>query len=251
MPYGLAMAIRRTLQQPQRKPGRPRDVDVTAEVAEHLDVTPEGFQDADGLTVRQRQVLLVIRQALAERGYPPSIREIAETTGLASPSSAAHQLKMLEKKGFLRRDPNRPRAMGVHLPLSMQTDELRENNGVAVPILGRIAAGGPILAEQQVEDVLTLPRQIVGEGTLFLLEVKGDSMIEAAICDGDYVVVRQQPTADNGDIVAALLGEEATVKTYSRESGHLWLLPANPAYSPIDGAEANILGKVVAVLRRL
>ena len=247
------MATKRILRQPsqlQRKPGRPRDEDVTAELAKRLDKHPEGFQDADGLTVRQRQILLVIRDALAERGYPPSIREIAETTGLASPSSAAHQLKMLERKGFLHRDPNRPRALEVRLPLSMQAEE-PHNDGVSVPILGRIAAGGPILAEQHVEDVFTLPRQIVGDGTLFLLEVKGDSMIEAAICDGDYVVVRQQPDADNGEIVAALLGEEATVKTYSRASGQLWLMPANPAYAPIDGNEATILGKVVAVLRRL
>ena len=120
-----------------------------------------------------------------------------------------------------------------------------------MPILGRIAAGGPILAEQVVEDVFALPRQLVGEGTLFLLEVRGDSMIEAAICDGDYVVVRQQPDASNGDIVAALLGDEATVKTFKRTPGQVWLLPHNPAYEPIDGNAASILGKVVAVLRRV
>ena len=122
---------------------------------------------------------------------------------------------------------------------------------MTAPILGRIAAGGPILAEQAVEDVFTLPKQLVGEGNLFMLEVKGDSMLEAAICDGDYVVVRQQPEANNGDIVAALLGDEATVKTFKRTPGQVWLLPHNPAYSPIDGNEASILGKVVAVLRRV
>ena len=122
---------------------------------------------------------------------------------------------------------------------------------VNVPVLGRIAAGGPILAEEQVSDVFPLPRQLVGEGTMFTLEVRGDSMIDAAICDGDWVVVRQQPTADNGDIVAALLDNEATVKTFKRTKDQLWLMPHNPAYDPIDGNHATILGKVVAVLRRI
>jgi len=120
-----------------------------------------------------------------------------------------------------------------------------------VPVVGRIAAGGPILAEESIEDVFPLPRQLVGEGTMFLLEVRGDSMIEAAICDGDWVVIRQQPTADNGDIVAALLDDEATVKTFKRSGGQVWLMPHNPAYDPIDGNHATILGKVVAVLRRI
>jgi len=250
------MAVKRNLRQPgeltPRGPGRPRDADLVTEIADKLDRAPGGRTDADGLTMRQRQILLMIRDSLAERGYPPSIREIAEHAGLASSSSAAHQLKVLEGKGFLRRDPNRPRALEVSLPLSMQAaDAIDDASAVSVPILGRIAAGGPILAEQHVEDVFTLPRQIVGDGTLFLLEVKGESMIEAAICNGDYVVVRQQPTADNGDIVAALLDDEATVKTYHRTSDHLWLMPANSAYSPIDGDDASILGKVVAVLRRV
>jgi repressor LexA len=118
-------------------------------------------------------------------------------------------------------------------------------------VVGRIAAGGPILAEESIEDVFALPRQLVGEGTMFLLEVRGDSMIEAAICDGDWVVIRQQPTADNGDIVAALLDDEATVKTFKRSGGQVWLMPHNPAYDPIDGNHATILGKVVAVLRRI
>jgi repressor LexA len=120
-----------------------------------------------------------------------------------------------------------------------------------VPVVGRIAAGGPILADQVVEDVFPLPRQLVGDGQLFLLQVKGDSMIEAAIADGDWVVVRQQPTADNGDIVAAMLDNEATVKTFRRRDGHIWLMPANPDYSPIDGDDATILGRVTAVLRRV
>jgi len=167
---------------------------------------------------------------------------------------------VLQAKGFLFRDPHRPRALEVRLPESMSApdevaafdpDVQQNAPSVSVPVLGRIAAGGPILAEQAVADVFALPRQLVGEGTLFMLEVKGDSMIEAAICDGDYVVVRQQPDATNGDIVAALIGEEATVKTFKRTPGQVWLLPHNPAYEPIDGNEASILGKVVAVLRRV
>lgn len=246
----------------RRRPGRPRKEEVAAQLGAKISELPEGPLDADGLTVRQRRILEVIRDALAQRGYPPSIREIADRVGLASSSSAAHQLKVLQTKGFLFRDPHRPRALEVRLPDSMtpsaaqppivEPDEpVHSAPAVAVPVLGRIAAGGPILAEQIVEDVFSLPKQLVGEGTLFLLEVKGDSMIEAAICDGDYVVVRQQPDAVNGDIVAALLGEEATVKTFKRTPNQVWLLPHNPAYEPIDGNEASILGKVVTVLRRV
>jgi repressor LexA len=245
-----------------RRPGRPRKEDVAAQLGTTVSELPDGPLDAEGLTPRQRRILEVIRDALADRGYPPSIREIADRVGLASSSSAAHQLKVLQTKGFLFRDPHRPRALEVRLPESMSpaptAPAIIESDfpahsapSVEVPILGRIAAGGPILAEQAVEDVFSLPKQLVGEGTLFLLEVKGDSMIEAAICDGDYVVIRQQPDAVNGDIVAALLGEEATVKTFKRTPGQVWLLPHNPAYEPIDGNDASILGKVVAVLRRV
>ncbi len=230
---------------------------------------PDGPADADGLPPRQRRILEVVREAVENRGYPPSIREMGEAVGLASSSSVAHQLKVLEQKGFIRRDPNRPRALEVLLPGEAAhtarvptTDELVgtfDQTGagdaypapVHVPVIGRIAAGGPILAEQRVEDVFALPRQLIGEGTMFLLEVSGDSMIDAAICDGDWVVVRQQPTANNGDVVAALLDTEATVKTFKRTDGQVWLLPHNPAYEPIDGNHASILGKVVAVLRRL
>ena len=243
-----------------RKRGRPRKEDIAAQLGTKVSQMPDGPADAEGLTARQRRILEVIRDALVDRGYPPSIREIADRVGLASSSSAAHQLKVLQTKGFLFRDPHRPRALEVRLPESMSAPEevatfdpdVQQNApSVSVPVLGRIAAGGPILAEQAVEDVFALPRQLVGEGTLFLLEVKGDSMIEAAICDGDYVVVRQQPDATNGDIVAALIGEEATVKTFKRTPGQVWLLPHNPAYEPIDGNDASILGKVVAVLRRV
>lgn len=222
--------------------------------------------DASGLTPRQRRILEFIQQTVSARGYPPSIREMGDAVGLASPSSVSHQLRMLESKGFLRRDPNRPRALEVILPDRQQASAEIELTGIQpdptgirdafptavnVPVVGRIAAGTPILAEQQVEHVLPLPRELVGEGTLFSLEVRGDSMVEAAICDGDYVVVRQQPTANNGEIVAALLDGEATVKTLRRASDRVWLLPHNPAYQPIDATDATILGKVVAVLRRL
>lgn len=252
--------------------GRPKASDVAAQLADRASVSslPDGPADADGLTPRQRRILEVIKDAVDSRGYPPSIREMGEAVGLASSSSVAHQLKMLESKGFLRRDPNRPRALEVLLPgegpaaaKSAAIGSVRgtsaDDTGVGdaypepvhVPVLGRIAAGGPILAEERIEDVFALPRQLVGEGTMFVLQVSGDSMIEAAICDGDWVVVRQQATANNGDIVAALLDTEATVKTFKRTDSQIWLMPQNPAYEPIDGNHASILGKVVAVLRRV
>ena len=227
---------------------------------------PDGPADATGLTPRQRRVLEVIRAALQQRGYPPSVREIGEQVGLTSSSSVAHQLKTLEAKGFLRRDPHRPRALEVLIPAAdaagtapaapAPTDDPTGSGDLRpaaayVPVVGRIAAGGPILAEERVEEVMPLPRQLVGDGTLFMLEVRGDSMVDAAICDGDFVVVRQQPDAENGEIVAALLDDEATIKTLRRRDGTAWLLPHNPAYEPIDGTHASILGKVVAVLRRV
>jgi repressor LexA len=216
---------------------------------------PDGPPDAAGLTPRQRKVLEVIRDSVERRGYPPSMREIGESVGLTSTSSVAHQLTTLERKGFLRRDANRPRAVEVRVPASVPDDPTGEGDDrptpAYVPVVGRIAAGGPILAEQAVEDVFPLPRQLVGDGELFLLQVVGDSMVEAAITDGDWVVVRRQPTAESGEIVAALLDNEATVKTLSRKDGHVWLLPHNPDYSPIDGDDATILGRVTAVLRRV
>ena len=217
---------------------------------------PDAPPDAAGLTTRQRKVLEVIREAVERRGYPPSVREIGEAVGLTSTSSVAHQLKVLQTKGFLRRDPNRPRAVEVLLPAAEdrpfeQDDVVARPVPAYVPLVGRIAAGGPVLAEQRVEDVFPLPRELVGEGTLFMLKVAGDSMIEAAVCDGDWVVVRQQPVAENGDIVAAMIDGEATVKTYRRRDGHILLLPHNPAFEPIDGDDAVILGRVAAVLRRV
>ena len=231
---------------------------------------PDGPPDATGLTPRQTKVLLSIKDSIEKRGYPPSMREIGEAVGLTSSSSVAHQLRVLEEKGFLKRDPNRPRALEVFLPEVMaarrsmgstpaEAESSYDETGVGdampaatyVPMVGRIAAGGPILAEETLDEVFPLPKQLVGEGTLFMLEVRGDSMVEAAICSGDYVVVRQEQTAENGEIVASLIDGEATVKTFQRKDGHVWLLPHNPAYDPIDGTNATILGKVTAVLRRI
>ena len=210
------------------------------------------------LTERQRTILEVIRTSVTTRGYPPSIREIGDAVGLTSTSSVAHQLRTLERKGFLRRDPNRPRAVDVRSAEEAAHAVVTEVAGsdalpepTFVPVLGRIAAGGPILAEEAVEDVFPLPRELVGEGSLFLLKVVGDSMVDAAICDGDWVVIRQQNVADNGDIVAAMIDGEATVKTFKRTRGQVWLMPHNPAFDPIPGNDAVVLGKVVTVIRKI
>ncbi len=219
--------------------------------------TTGGGRDS-GLTERQRTILEVIRTSVTTRGYPPSIREIGDAVGLTSTSSVAHQLRTLERKGYLRRDANRPRAVDVRGADDAVTAVRTEVAGsdalpepTFVPVLGRIAAGGPILAEQAVEDVFPLPKELVGEGSLFLLKVVGESMVDAAICDGDWVVVRQQNVADNGDIVAAMIDGEATVKTFKRTGGQVWLMPHNPAFDPIPGNDAAILGKVVTVIRKV
>ncbi len=236
--------------EPRRGPGRPKVTELPDPVS--------------GLTRRQQAILDVIRDSVERRGYPPSIREICESAGLASTSSVAHQLAMLERKGFLRRDPNRPRAVDVRhsdstaekpkaarRAVAVTDDAPRGDAPVFVPVVGRIAAGGPILAEQMIEDVFPLPKVLVGDGTLFLLRVVGESMIDAAISDGDWVVVRQQEDAENGEIVAAMIDGEATVKTFQRRDGHAWLLPHNAAYAPIPADQATILGKVVTVLRKV
>lgn len=224
---------------------------------------PEIETDA-ALTPRQERILETIRASVSERGYPPTMREIGEAVGLTSTSSVKHQLQALESKGYLRRDANLPRAIDVFAPDSPEAtlpgatvvDAAARFGGddaqvAMVPLVGRIAAGGPVLADQAVEDVFPLPRQLTGSGELFMLTVSGDSMIDAAIHDGDWVVVRRQNTANDGDIVAALLDDEATVKTLRRRDGHVWLMPHNPAYAPIDGDHAVIMGKVVSVLRRV
>jgi repressor LexA len=243
---------------PRGRPGRKPRGSVPAVVAD----VPDKPDPDHVLTWRQRKVLQVIRDSVQRRGYPPSMREIGEAVGLTSTSSVSYQLSTLQNKGYLRRDAGRPRTVEVRLPghpaVRPDSDiddempmDITSQEAAYVPLVGRIAAGGPILAEQAIEDIFPLPRQLVGEGTLFLLKVVGDSMINAAIADGDWVVVRQQPVAENGDIVAAMIEGEATVKTFKRSAEHVWLMPHNPAYTPIPGDEAEILGKVVAVLRRV
>ena len=250
--------------------------------------TSTAGRPSKGLTPRQQKILEMIQRSVSTNGYPPSMREIGDTVGLASLSSVTHQLGQLEKLGYIRRDPKRPRAMEILTPLVLRdanapkpaegtTGEMPSSAGpltaasggsdslenvtalrtetaldtAMVPLVGRIAAGGPILADQQIEDMVPLPRQLVGHGELFMLRVSGDSMVDAAICDGDWVVVRRQPTAENGDIVAALLDDEATVKTFRQRDGHTWLLPQNTRYEPIPGDHATIMGKVVSVMRSL
>lgn len=221
---------------------------------ESVDAAPPG---SEALTARQRLVLETINAAIAAHGYPPTMREIGDAVGLTSSSSVSHQLQALERKGFLRRDPKRPRAMEVVMPGEDDSPGVPAApeitalpaESVAVPLVGRIAAGVPITAEEQVEDVFTLPSRLVGDGELFLLQVIGDSMIDAAICDGDWVVVRSQQVAEKGEIVAAMIDGEATVKTFVQQDGHVWLMPHNPSFAPILGDQAEILGKVVAVLR--
>ncbi|OIJ68078.1 transcriptional repressor LexA [Streptomyces mangrovisoli] len=212
---------------------------------------PPGPTTAEGeLTGRQAAIVRFITEAVEQQGYPPSMREIGQAVDLASTSSVAHQLMQLERKGILYRDPHRPRAYRVRPSWAPDLDA-RRTEPVEVPLVGRIAAGAPLLAAEMVEDVYSLPRQVVGDGDLFALTVSGDSMIDAAICDGDIVTVRRQDSADHGDIVAALLDDEATVKVLRRQDGRVWLMPRNPAYQPIPGDDAQILGKVVGVLRLL
>lgn len=225
---------------------------------------------AMSLTDRQRNIINAIQSNIKIHGFPPSFREIGEAVGLRSPSSVKHQLRTLEDKGILRINANKGRAIEIldnSIVENNSNNKINKNssrvanisayesdsviNSRDVPLVGRIAAGAPITAEQHIEDVMRLPERLTGTGNLFMLEVHGDSMIDAAICDGDYVVVREQHEAVNGDIVAALLDNEATVKTFRNDHGHVWLIPHNPAYSPIDGSHATIMGKVVTVLRKI
>jgi repressor LexA len=204
-----------------------------------------------GLTVRQQQILTMIREWVDHHGYPPTVREIGAAVGLGSPSSVAHHLTVLQQRGLIRRTARGPRAVDARPRRPGPGADLVEAQ-VTVPLVGTIAAGTPILADEHVDEHLTLPASLVGHGTLFALRVRGDSMIDAAICDGDVVVVRQQPVADNGDIVAAMIDGEATVKVYRRtRDGHVELVPRNQAYEVIPADDAVVLGKVVSVLRRL
>jgi repressor LexA len=213
--------------------------------------TPKSPSHKPELTTRQVSILDFIKTSSESQGYAPSMREIGEAAGLNSPASVKYQLDILEEKGFIRRDADRGRAMEVVLPDSMSGESAHTDKTRFIPLVGSIAAGVPITADQQVEETLPLPESLVGKGDLFMLKVKGESMINAAICDGDYVVIRQQKDANNGDIVAAMIDGEATVKTFSRKGGHIWLLPANDDFAPIDGDHCEVLGIVTAVLRSL
>ena len=210
--------------------------------------SPEGKAE---LSARQLTILEFIKSSSDSQGYAPSMREIGDAAGLNSPASVKYQLDILEEKGFIRRDENRGRAMEVVLPDHLTGESASTDKTRFIPLVGSIAAGVPITADQQVEETLPLPESLVGKGDLFMLKVKGESMINAAICDGDFVVIRQQKDANNGEIVAAMIDGEATVKTFSRKSGHIWLLPANDDFAPIDGDNCEILGKVTAVLRSI
>lgn len=204
------------------------------------------------LTNRQRTILTMIHEHVAEHGYPPSVREIGDAVGLRSPSSVHAQLETLARKGYLRRDPTKPRAL--ELGRDPETDlEMRPAASRNIPLVGEIAAGGPILAEQHVDSVYTLPKELVGDGRLFMLKVRGESMIDAGILDGDLVVVREQPTVEQSEMCAALIDGEATVKFFRRtRSGEVFLDPANERYEPIalsSDQDVRIMGKVVTVLR--
>jgi len=216
-------------------------------------------KSSDALTDTQAAILQAIMQSKANRGIVPSMREIAEAVGLNSVASVSYQLDNLEQKGYIRREDNLSRNTEVLITpegwedsVTSPADNLIPMAATAmVPLVGQIAAGIPITADQNVEEIYPLPRTLVGSGELFMLKVKGDSMQDAAICDGDWVVIRKQNNAENGEIVAAELDGEATVKAFKQRDGKTWLLPRNSAYEPIDGTHATIMGKVVTVLRKV
>jgi len=203
------------------------------------------------LTWRQRKILHVIRDSVQRRGYPPSMREIGDAVGLSSISSVSYQLAALERKGYLRRNGRRPRTAEVRLPSRPAIAHQQRRPPAYVPMVGRITPDVPVLADEQIDDIFPLPRRLVGEGTLFLLEMAGNSMISAAIADGDWLVVRQQADAADGDIVAAMIDGQTTVRSFKRSDGHAWLIPHNPAYVALLADDATILGTVVAMLRRV
>jgi repressor LexA len=205
--------------------------------------------DTSTLPPRQQRILAAIRDWVVRHGYSPSTREIGDAVGLRSSSSVSKHLAALEEKGFLRRGATMSRPIDVRLFLHEPSARGSADDSVPVPVVGHIAAGTPIAAEEHVDDVLTLPRGLTGRGTVFGLRVRGDSMVDAAICDGDIVVVRQQQEAHSGQIVAAMIDGEATVKVYRRRNGHVFLEPRNPDYDVIDGDRAVVLGAVVSVLR--
>ena len=204
------------------------------------------------LTERQQQVLDYIKRAVEDRGYPPSVREIGDAVGLSSPSSVHAQLNSLVEAGMIRKDPSKPRAIMITDETPATAASVSDRHTRDVPVLGRIAAGTPILAAEHVDEVMTLPTELVGDGPVFLLEVKGDSMIDAGIHEGDLVAIHKQPEARDGEIVAVLVdGEEATVKRLERKDGRVFLHSENPAYEPMVFSEGvELIGKVVSVLRR-
>ena len=207
---------------------------------------------APRLTARQQRILKVIREAVEDRGYPPSVREIGEAVGLKSPSSVHSQLATLERGGYLRRDPSRPRAIEVRFDPATELS-IPASATKLVPLVGEIAAGAPILAQERVEQVYPLPKELVGEGTLFMLRIRGESMVQAGVLPGDLVVIRQQEQVEQGEMCAAMVDGEATVKFFRRtRRGEVFLDPANEGYDPIPvppGAEGAVIGKVVAVMR--
>jgi repressor LexA len=207
-------------------------------------ISPDGE-----LTGRQVEILDYLKSSVESQGYAPTMREIGAAVGLTSSASVKYQLDILEEKGLIRRGDNSGRAIELVIPDSEIGTVIPVGKTQFIPLVGSIAAGIPITADQMVEETMPLPESLVGSGELFMLKVKGESMIDAAICDGDFVVIRQQKDANNGEIVAAMIDGEATVKTFSRKSGKVWLLPANDAFEPIDGTHCEILGKVTAVLR--
>jgi repressor LexA len=207
------------------------------------------YLDTSTLPPRQQQILVVIRDWVVRYGYAPSTREIGDAVGLRSPSSVSKHVASLEEKGFLRRGRAMCRPIDVRVFLQEPQARGAADDSVSVPVVGDIAAGAPIVAEEHVDDFLRLPRELAGRGTVFALRVRGDSMIDAAICDGDTVVVRQQSEAHSGQIVAAMIDGEATVKVFRRRNGHVYLEPRNPAYDVIDGDESVVLGVIVSVLR--
>ena len=208
---------------------------------------------SEALTDRQRQILLVIEQAMQDRGYPPSVREICEAVGLNSPATVHNHLSTLQEKGFIRRDPSKPRAIEVRFDTNSEV-AMERRPSRHIPLIGDVAAGTNVLAQQNVEDLIPLPTDFTGEGELFMLRVRGDSMIEAGILDGDFVVARQQKVADNGDIVVAgIPGDEATIKTFKKSGKTITLIPANSSMEPMvfDADEVQVFGKLVTVMRKL
>jgi repressor LexA len=243
----------------EARPGRKPKGSVPVVIAE----TPEKPDPDHVLTWRQRKVLQVIRESVQQRGYPPSMREIGEAVGLTSTSSVSYQLSTLQKKGYLHRDISRPRSVEVRLPgrPAMSPDpepsadfpsiDVPSRDPAYVPVIGRIAGGAPMLPGESVQDVMPLPRQLVGEGALFVVKMTGDSMINAAITDGDWVVVQPGSEAGDGEVVVADIDGVPTVRTLKRTEGHVWLLPHHPSYPPTAGDKVSILGRVVSVLRKL